>query len=119
MGTIIIVILFFVIVILLNVVNSQKKKRILETANAITTGRITGVKFSEGDRRWDCIYYWKISYSVNGSQYTLRSGDSRMRKAEMETHIGETVDVHYDRENPGNAYAIVYGVKAWHGAAAF
>ena len=119
MKSIIIIVILFIVVILLNVINIKKKKRILETATAITEGRITDVKFCEGDRREDCFYYWKVSYSVDGRQFTMKSGDSGMRSQEMKTHIGETVEVHYDPENPANAYAIVYGVKAWHGAAAF
>ena len=109
----------FAIVIVLRKFNNERKKLILEEATAITKGQIIAVKFCEGDMPSDCFFYWKVSYMAEGSRYTLKSGDSRMSKSSMMTHIGETVDVHYIPGDPGKAYASVYGVTAWSGAAAF
>ena len=112
-------VLLIIIVIVSNVINNRLKRQVLDEATETTKGQISDVKFCEGDRAKDSFYYWKVSYSVDGRSYTLKSGDSGMSKAEMKTHLGETVDVFYIPHNPGKAHATVYGVTAWSGAAPF
>lgn len=108
-----------VIVIVSNVINHRLKRKIRDNATETTKGRISDVKFCQGDRRCDCFDYWVISYTVGGAHYTLKSGDSGMSRAAMESHLGETVDVYYVPDHPGKAHALVYDVTAWGGAAPF
>ena len=88
-----------------------RRKRIRKKAVAVTTGKITSLRFNEHyDSGREYVDGWYYSYSADGKEYQ-KSQMLRFRvspfglEQRMEPHIGEDVVVHYDPEHPKQAWA--------------
>lgn len=92
----------------------QQKDDTLTKATETTTGRIIKSTYSGASGDADITYYWVIEYQVRGVSYKMSISDPPMSSREMKTHIGETVEVHYDPDSPGCAWAEAYGATGWH-----
>ena len=95
-----VVVLMFVLVWIVRKIRSDN---IIERTTSVVAGTITSASRTYHDGEEDLFFV--VCYQVNGVGYRLMQDVSQISLKEMRTHVGESVQVHYDPEKPRVAWA--------------